>query len=128
MSLEDAINRLAAAIEKQTATVGVVHAAPAAEAPAKPAKPPKAEKPEQPPKSSSPPPKETAETAAESAGSPAVSAKQMGAKIVALIQGNKRTEAVQLLKKYGAASVSEVKPEHVQAVHDEAGTLLTIGS
>ena len=107
MSIESILERIATALERGSVPTS---AAPAA-APAKPAK---AAKP------ATPAPAEA------SAEATAATPKEMGEAIVALIQANKRADAVALLAKYGAKAISEVKPADVQAVHDNAKAILEL--
>jgi hypothetical protein len=112
MSIEEILTRIAVALEGG-AGVRANAAVPAA-APAKTAtKPAKAA-------AAAPAPAEA--TAEATAATP----KEMGEAIVALIQANKRTDAVALLAKYGAKAISEVKPADVQAVHDNAKAILEL--
>jgi hypothetical protein len=112
MSIESILERIAVALEGGAKTPAAAPAAAAAPAKAvKPAAKPAAAAPAQ------------AEAPAEAA---AVTHKEMAEKIVALIQANKRADAVKLLADHGAKAISEVKPADVQAVHDKAAAILEL--
>lgn len=108
MSLEDAINRLAAAIEKSGVSAPAVTnvAGPAQSAP----KATKAAKP-------------VPATVAEPTVA-AVSKEDVGNAVVGLIQANQREAAVKLLASYGAKAVSEVKEADYAALLAKANDIL----
>jgi hypothetical protein len=112
MSLEDAINRLAAAIEASNAIqTGAGPVTSQAEAPPKRSTP-KAATPKVTP---APKPEPGAE---------AVTKQAVGDKIVALIQANQRAAAVKILNDHGAKALSDVKEVDYQSVYDAASALL----
>ena len=111
MSIESILERIATALERGSVPTSAAPAVAPAKAAPKPAKA-TAAAPAQ------------AEAPAEAAAT--ISHKEMGEAIVALIQANKRADAVALLAKYGAKAISEVKPADVQAVHDNAKAILEL--
>jgi hypothetical protein len=112
MSIEDILTRIAVALEGGAKTPAAALAAASTVKAAKPAARAAAATPA--------PAEASAEATAE------VTHKEMGEAIVALIQANKRADAVALLAAHGAKAISEVKPADVATVHAKAKAILEL--